>query len=77
MLLQYYKLHTMSTQSEHEIPESIENEDTRSRVSLTISKAILNTGKRLAKRDNRSLSNYLETLILEKSGQLEKKEGHA
>lgn len=53
----------MSIQREHE-PSG------KKRITLTMEPEIHSKAVLLAKADNRNLSNYLETLVLEKSGKL-------
>lgn len=62
----------MSINSEKEGSDS--GEAIKVRVTITIADSVLEKGRELAKIDNRSLSNYLETLVLEKSDTLEKVE---
>ena len=39
----------------------------KKKLTLSVESYIIKKGKELAKKDNRSLSNYIEKLILEKS----------
>lgn len=54
---EYYDSHTMSIHSASETSE-------KDRTTITIDEKIKKVGQKLAKEENRSFSNYIETLIL-------------